>query len=63
MLLHERGIDISHETAWFRKNRFGTMFAAKIRIKRVQLYLWRAVDNEGEVVESSATKVAVLRRH
>ncbi len=34
-LLHERGIDISHETvrAWW--DRFGLMFAAEIRKKRV----------------------------
>ena len=35
-LLHERGIDISHETvrAWW--NRFGPVFAAEIRKRRVQ---------------------------
>jgi putative transposase len=35
-LLHERGIDISHETvrAWW--DRFGPMFAAEIRKRRVQ---------------------------
>ena len=78
-LLHERGIDISHETVRFWWNRFGPMFAAEIRIKRVQHlsahsnwqwhldevfvkingethYLWRAVDHEGEVLESYVTK-------
>ena len=35
-LLHERGIDISHETVRFWWNRFGPMFAAEIRRKRVQ---------------------------
>ena len=30
-LLAERGIDISHETVRFWWNRFGPMFAAKIR--------------------------------
>ena len=35
-LLHERGIDISHETVRFWWNRFGPMFAAEIRKKRVQ---------------------------
>ena len=35
-LLHERGIDISHETVRFRWNRFGPMFAAEIRRKRAQ---------------------------
>ncbi len=34
-LLHERGIDISHETVRFWWNRFGPLFAAEIRRKRV----------------------------
>ena len=78
-LLHERGIEISHETVRFWWNRFGPMFAADIRKKRVQQlrahsnwrwhldevfvkingethYLWRAVDHEGEVLESYVTK-------
>ena len=78
-LLHERGIDISHETVRFWWNRFGPMFAAEIRRNRVQRmrsysnwqwhldevfvkikgemhYLWRAVDQEGEVLESYVTK-------
>jgi putative transposase len=33
--LHERGIDISHETVRFWWNRFGPLFAAEIRKKRV----------------------------
>jgi putative transposase len=77
-LLHERGVDISHETvrAWW--NRFGPRFAAEIRKRRIhnrsfsswrwhldevfvrvngeQRYLWRAVDHEGEVLESFVTK-------
>jgi putative transposase len=78
-LLHERGIDISHETVRFWWNRFGPLFAAEIRKKRSQQlrahsnwrwhldevfvkingethYLWRAVDHEGEVLESFVTK-------
>ena len=78
-LLHERGIEISHETVRFWWNRFGPLFAAEIRKKRVgQMraysnwqwhldevfvkingethYLWRAVDHEGEVLESYVTK-------
>ncbi len=35
-LLSERGIDISHETVRFWWNRFGPMFAAEIRKRRVQ---------------------------
>jgi putative transposase len=35
-LLHERGIDVSHETIRFWWNRFGPMFASEIRNKRVQ---------------------------
>jgi putative transposase len=34
-LLHERGIDICHETVRFWWNRFGPMFAAEIRKRRV----------------------------
>lgn len=78
-LLHERGIDVSHETVRFWWNRFGPIFAAEIREKRAQQlrahsnwrwhldevfvkingemhYLWRAVDHEGEVLESYVTK-------
>ena len=78
-LLHERGIDITHETVRFWWNRFGTIFAAEIRRSRVQAmrsfqhrqwhldevfvkingerhYRWRAVDHEGEVLESFVTK-------
>jgi len=35
-LLHERGIDISHETVRYWWNRFGPVFASEIRRKRVQ---------------------------
>ena len=78
-LLHERGIDISHESVRFWWQRFGPMFAAEIRKKRAEClrsgpqwqwhldemfvkingerhYLWRAVDHEGEVLESFVTK-------
>ena len=77
-LLHERGIDVSYETVRFWWNRFGPLFAAEIRRKRIQNpraysnwqwhldevfvkingethYLWRAVDHEGEVLESYVT--------
>ena len=37
-LLLERGIDICHETVRFWWNRFGPMFAAEIRKRRVQSY-------------------------
>ena len=77
-LLHERGIDISHETVRFWWLRFGPIFAAEIRKRRIErmrssrwrwhldemfvkingerYYLWRAVDHEGEVLESYVTK-------
>ncbi|MFD0981088.1 IS6 family transposase [Tropicimonas aquimaris] len=78
-LLHERGIEISHESVRFWWQRFAPMFAAEIRQKRaeplrsgpewywhldemfvringVRHYLWRAVDQEGEVLESFVTK-------
>ncbi len=35
-LLFERGIDVCHETVRFWWNRFGSMFAAEIRKRRVQ---------------------------
>ena len=35
-LLHEWGIEISHETVPYWWNRFGPMFAALIRSKRVE---------------------------
>jgi putative transposase len=77
-LLHERGVDVSHETVRFWWHRFGPMFAAEIRKRRIEgmrssrwrwhldemfvkingemHYLWRAVDHEGEVLESYVTK-------
>lgn len=77
-LLHERGIDISHETVRFWWNRFGPMFVSDIRKRPIEgmrssrwrwhmdevfvkingerHYLWRAVDHEGEVLESYVTK-------
>ncbi len=77
-LLHERGIDVSHEAVRFWWHRFGPMFASEIKKRRIsgmnssrwrwhldemcaringeQHYLWRAVDHEGEVLESYVTK-------
>jgi len=77
-ILFERGIDICHETVRYWWNRFGPMFAAQIRKRRLHHrsysrwrwhldevfvringethYLWRAVDQEGEVLEVFATK-------
>ncbi|SFG40604.1 putative transposase [Palleronia marisminoris] len=77
-LLHERGVDVSHETVRFWWHRFGPMFAGEIRKRRIegrkssrwrwhldemfvkingeQHYLWRAIDHEGEVLESFVTK-------
>ncbi len=77
-LLHERGIEVSHETVRFWWHRFGPMFASEIKKRRIEgmrtshwqwhldevfvkingerHYLWRAVDHEGEVLESFVTK-------
>jgi putative transposase len=77
-LLHERGIDVSHEAVRFWWHRFGPMFASEIRRRRIEgmksskwrwhldemfvkingerHYLWRAVDHEGEILESFVTK-------
>ena len=35
-LLHERGVDISHETVRFRWHRFGPTLAAEIRKRRIE---------------------------
>jgi hypothetical protein len=40
-LLHERGIEISDETVRFWWNRFGPMFAAKIRLRRLDRMSYR----------------------
>ena len=70
-LLFERGIDVCHETVRLWWNRFGPPFAADIRRQRANrmrgfrhwrwhldemVYLWRAVDHEGEILESYVTK-------
>jgi putative transposase len=95
-LLHERCIDVSHETIRYWWQRFGPMFASEIRKRRTEgmksshwkwhldeifvkingerRYLWRAVDHEGEVLESFVTRTRdkkaalkflrkVLRKH
>ncbi len=35
-LLHERAINVSHETVRFRWNRFGPMFVSEMRRRRIQ---------------------------
>ena len=37
-ILHERGIDICHETVRYWWNRFGPLFAAEIRKRRIHLH-------------------------
>lgn len=77
--VHERGINVSHETIRYWWSRVGPMFAAEIRWKRVQqlrafskwewhvdevfvkvngdrYYLWWAVDQEGNVLETVVAK-------
>jgi len=39
-LLHERGIDICHETVRYWWNKFGSMFAREIRRKRMWVQKW-----------------------
>lgn len=75
-ILHERRVDICHETVRFWVERLGPKFAREIRKNRTghhsnwqwhldevfvkingeRFYLWRAVDHEGEVLESFVTK-------
>ena len=86
-LLHERGIDISHETVRFWWNRVRADIRGRDPQKRVQHmraysnwqwhldevfvkingethYLWRAVDHEGEVLESLRHEAhGIAKRH
>ncbi len=75
-ILHERGIDVCHETIRYWWNHFGTRFAKDIKKKSnhkvsnwrwhidevfVKIngelhYLWRAVDQEGTVLDCVVTK-------
>lgn len=53
-LLHERGIDVCHESIRLWVDQFGPLFAGKIN--GTQHYLRRAVDHEGEVLECYVAK-------
>ncbi|MDB3921866.1 IS6 family transposase [Paracoccaceae bacterium] len=64
-LLHERGVDVSYESVRCWWHRFGSQFANQLKRRRAGgmqssnwkwHYLWRAVDHEGEVLESYVTK-------
>ena len=62
-LLHERGIDISHETVRFWWHRFGPMFAAEIRKRRIQglkssRWRWQLVSTD--VVEGRVAAVVEI---
>jgi putative transposase len=77
--LHERSIDVSHESVRYWRHRIGPMFAVEIGQKRAERlclwpqwrchldemfvkissephYLWRAVDHEGEILQSVVSK-------
>ncbi len=75
-IMHERGIDVCHETIRYWWNKFGTKFAKDLKKKApsspsnwrwhidevfVKIngklhYLWRAVDQEGTVLDCVVTK-------
>lgn len=75
-ILHERGIDVFHETTRYWWNRFGPLFSKQIKknsnyqvsnwrwhidevfvkINGELHYLWRAVDQEGTVLDCYVTK-------
>jgi len=75
-MLHERGIDICHETVRYWWQQLGSIVAKELKKKRAHApslwrwhmdevfvkikgkthYLWRAVDYEGNVIESYVTK-------
>ena len=62
-MLHERGIDITHETVRFWWNRFRTIFAAEIRRHRVAAMRHFRDHCAGMVApkQSSRISVGVLR--
>ena len=60
-LLHERGIEISHETVRYWWNRFGPMFAAEIRRKRIDRM--RAFSNWRWHVDEVFVKINGERRY
>lgn len=75
-ILHERGIDVCHETVRYWWNNFGSLFSKEIKKKTrnsvskwrwhidevfVKIngqthYLWRAVDQEGTVIDCYVSK-------
>ena len=60
-LLHERGIDVSHETVRFWWNCFGPIFAAEIRGKQAQqLRAWGIVTLTGFTANFSNPPVVTL---
>jgi putative transposase len=63
-LLHERGIDISHETVRYWWNRFGSMFAAEIRrrcAQQMRAYSNFTMINEQESGKKISFHVPALR--
>ena len=59
-LLHERGIDISYETIRFWWNRFGPLFAAEIRRKRIQQL--RAYSNWKWHIDDGAARQVIAQQ-
>ncbi len=63
-LLHERGIDISYETIRFWWNRFGPLFASKIRMKRAATHRhqsqWRWLNNRAENSSTPRTELKAI---
>ena len=62
-LLHERGIEICHEKVRYWWNRFGPMFAAEIRKRRVtnrpySNWLWHLDDEFMKINEDNPLSVA-----
>tara|TARA_R110002095_G_scaffold177341_2_gene154655 strand:- start:59 stop:754 length:696 start_codon:yes stop_codon:yes gene_type:complete len=75
-ILHERGIDVCHETVRYWWSKFGTLFAKEMKKKPTYQvsnwrwhidevfvkingelhYLWRAVDQEGTVLDCYVSK-------
>ena len=52
-ILHERGIDVCHETIRYWWQHIDEVF---VKINGEIYYLWRAVDHEGTILDCSVTK-------
>jgi len=55
-VLHERGVDVSHETVRAWSNWQWSLEEVFVKINGETHYMWCAVDHEGEVLDAFASK-------